>query len=46
VAEAERGHDKVEAAVTERQRGRVGGHWVQRRAATAQHADGRVRRHH
>ena len=41
MAEGERGHDQVEAAVTERQRGRVGGHRVQRRAAAAQHATAR-----
>jgi hypothetical protein len=46
MAEGERGHNQVEAAVAERQRGRVGGHRVQRRAAAAQHADGEVRRHH
>jgi tetratricopeptide (TPR) repeat protein len=46
VAERERGQDKVEAAVAERQRGRVGGHRVQRRARAAEHADGQVRRHH
>jgi hypothetical protein len=46
MAEGERGHDQVEAAVTERERGRVGGHGVQRRAAAAQHADGEVGRHH
>jgi DNA-binding SARP family transcriptional activator len=46
VAEGERGHDQVEAAVAERQRGRVGGHRVQRGAAAAQHRDGNIRRHH
>jgi hypothetical protein len=46
VAERERGQDEVEAAVAERQSGRVGGHRVQRRARAAEHAGGQVRRHH
>jgi len=46
MAEGERGQDQVETAVAERERGRVGGHRVQRRAAAAQHAGGEVRRHH
>jgi DNA-binding SARP family transcriptional activator len=46
VAEGERGQDNVEAAVAERQRGRVGGHRMQRRATATQHAGGQVRRHH
>jgi len=46
VAERERGQDKVEAAVAERQRCRIGGHRVQRRARAPEHANGQVRRHH
>jgi hypothetical protein len=46
VAEGERGQDEIEAGVAERQRCRVGGHRVQRRARAAEHADGQVRRHH
>jgi hypothetical protein len=46
VAEGERGQNEVEAAVAERQRGRVGGHRVQCGAAAAEHRDGKIRRHH
>ena len=46
MAEGERGQHQVEAAVPERQRGRVGGHRVQLRARAAEHADGEISRHH